>query len=222
MLSLALALSAIPGTTAFPYASGSFFENPPVTFETDNLSLEYDIATRNEPADGLTHTRIELALIHAGTEQIRFVTYILTFTKISDQAVLLRNIFHSENGPVVVDMVHTDGPVMISGTQEPYLNAWQAGPSGVVTVNFPFEDNADYRLAIEILGVDNIRNLFSADEMPTADLVFSIDNPSAVAGVTTIPEFPLAVAVMAAALVAVIAAGAYRARRLTAKSSLSE
>lgn len=212
MLSLALALSAIPGTTAFPYASGSFFENPPVTFETDNLSLEYDIATRNEPADGLTHTRIELALIHAGTEQIRFVTYILTFTKMGDQAIMLRDVFHSENGPVVLDMVHADGPVLISGTQEPYLNAWQAGPSGVVTVNFPFEDEADYRLTVEVLTVDNIRNLF-AEEMPTADLVFSMDNPSTVAGVTTIPEFPLAMAVMATALATVIVAGAYYAKR---------
>jgi hypothetical protein len=211
-LVLSLALSAISGTIIPSYAHSYFGENLPSTSRTDDLSLEYDIATRDEPADGLTHTHIELSLVRAG-EEPRFVTYVLNFTTIGDQTVLLRDVFHSENGPLVLDMVRTDGPVQLFGTQEPYLNAWQPGPSGVVTVHFPFEDDVDYRLTVEILAIDSIRNLFPSEQVPTTDLVFSMDNPSTVAGVTTIPEFPLAMAVMATALATVIVAGAYYAKR---------
>jgi hypothetical protein len=83
--------------------------------------------------------------------------------------------FYSQNGLLELKIQPTEGPLQILGTQEPYLNAWVADPGGIVSIRGPmFLEGGIYHLRIDILGIDNIRNLFPPDKIPRFDSWLSV------------------------------------------------
>jgi hypothetical protein len=73
----------------------------------------------------------------------------------------LSEVFYTENGTLLLDMVHSPPPITIPGTREQLLNSYIVDPSGKIAVGgFPFEGKTMYHVHVMILTVDNIRNLF--------------------------------------------------------------
>ena len=214
-LLLACIVSSFP-TAA--YADSVFQENLPPTPSLDtgsgNVFLKYDIASHKE-ADGLDHTYLKLDLIVNSTtpETRKFVTYVLTITNANDTNAkpILVETFHSERGTLLLNIIHSPPPVTISGTREQLLNSYVADPAGNATMRgLSFDKDTMYHVHVDILTVDNIRNLFASYKMPKTDFYFSGDMPSSVGEVRVVPEFPIAMTILAAALGALVILGSQR------------
>jgi hypothetical protein len=68
-----------------------------------------------------------------------------------------------------------EGELQIFGTQEQFLNAWVADPGGTVNIQGPlFLEGGIYHIQIEIFGVDNIRNIFTDENIPRFDSWLSV------------------------------------------------
>ncbi|HEX7033881.1 MAG TPA: hypothetical protein VF172_12855, partial [Nitrososphaera sp.] len=117
-------------------------------------------------------------LYDANTNQtIRATSFIITAEKgVGENAEpLFTDTFYSDNGILQLKIQPTEGDVQILGTREQFLNAWVADPGGTVNIRGPmFLEGGIYHLRIDILGIDNIRNLFPPDQIPRFDSWLSV------------------------------------------------
>jgi hypothetical protein len=161
------------------YADGLFQENlPPATLGDREASLfvriNPPILTTETQQDAFMQFRLFNV---ANNETIKFSTFIITVTKGTDpdEDPLLRDVFHTESGLLTLKIQPQEGPVQILGTQEPFLNAWQADPGGTVNLRGPILlEGGLYHFNIELLTVDNIRNLFADGTAPVFDTYLSV------------------------------------------------
>lgn len=192
------------------YADGVFQKNlPPDSLDAGwgNVFLKYDISSRKEADADHTYLRLDLISNFTTPETKKFVTYALTFTNANktDAAPILREIFHSEKGTLLLDIIHSSPPVTVSGgIREQLLNSYMADPAGNVTVRgLSFDKDVLYHVHVDILTVDNIRILIDPNKMPQTDFYFAGDMPSSAGAVRVVPEFPIA-ALMFATSIAII------------------
>lgn len=199
-MSLSLLLSVIVLSVDpfdLPIATGYVEESIPSSLGARTLTLAYDTASysaiSNEP-----RILIALQLLDQHQSPVRFATYGIKMTEVGNEETLLQyDFFHAENSTLVFDIRDTDGETMVQGTREPYLNAWTVNPAfGNITINMPLEPNSTYLMHLDVIGLDNIRNLFAQDQVPSVDIYFNIDDADRgkvelVPGkLVVVPEFP--------------------------------
>jgi hypothetical protein len=119
-----------------------------------------------------------LRLYDANNNQtIQATSYIITVEKGVGQNAkkLFTDTFFSQAGPLQLKIEPQEGPVQILASQEQFLNARVADPGGIVAIRGPmFLEGGIYHLRIDILGIDNIRNLFPPDQIPRFDSWLSV------------------------------------------------
>lgn len=119
-----------------------------------------------------------LRLYDANNNQtIRATSYIITVEKgVGENAEhIFTDAFYSDSGLLQLKIQPSEGPVQIFGTREDFLNAWVADPGGTVNIRGPmFLEGGIYHLRIDILGIDNVRNLFPPDQIPRFDSWLSV------------------------------------------------
>jgi hypothetical protein len=118
-------------------------------------------------------------LYDANTNQtIPFTTFFVSVEKgIGEGAetIMPPTLFHTESGLLRLKVQPAEGDLQIFGTQEQFLNAWVADPGGTVNIQGPlFLEGGLYHLRVEIFGVDNIRNIFSSENIPKFDSWLSV------------------------------------------------
>ena len=110
-------------------------------------------------------------------ETIKSTSFIITVEKgVGKNAKhIFTDAFYSDNGLFQLKVQPSDGDVQFFGTREQFLNAWVADPGGTVNIRGPmFLEGGIYHLRIDILGIDNIRNLFPPDKIPRFDSWLSV------------------------------------------------
>jgi hypothetical protein len=119
-----------------------------------------------------------LRLYDANNNQtIRATSYIITVQKgIGENAEeIFTDVFYTDSGLLQLKIQPAEGPVEFFGTREQFLNALVADPGGTVNIRGPmFLEGGIYHLRIDILGIDNIRNLFPPDQIPRFDSWLSV------------------------------------------------
>jgi hypothetical protein len=111
-------------------------------------------------------------------ETIPFTTFFISVEKgIGGDAetIMPPTLFHTESGLLRLRVQPAEGELQIFGTQEQFLNAWVADPGGTVNIQGPlFLEGGIYHIQIEIFGVDNIRNIFTDENIPRFDSWLSV------------------------------------------------
>lgn len=119
-----------------------------------------------------------LRLYDANNNQtIRATSYIITVEKgVGENAEhLFTDTFYSDNGLLQLKIQPAEGDIQFFGTREQFLQALVADPGGTVNIRGPmFLEGGIYHLRIDILGIDNIRNLFPPDQIPRFDSWLSV------------------------------------------------
>lgn len=161
------------------YADGLFQENlPPASLGDREASLFVKINPPILTTETQQDAFMQFRLFNVqNNETIKFTTFVITVTKGTDPDTdpLLRDVFHTESGLLTLKIQPQEGEVQILATQEPYLNAWQADPGGTINIKGPvLLEGGLYHFKIELLTVDNIRNLFNPDDAPVFDTYLSV------------------------------------------------
>lgn len=111
-------------------------------------------------------------------ETIPFTTFFISVEKgIGGDAetIMPPTLFHTESGLLRLRVQPAEGELQIFGTQEQFLNAWVADPGGTINIQGPlFLEGGIYHIQIEIFGVDNIRNIFTDENIPRFDSWLSV------------------------------------------------
>jgi hypothetical protein len=111
-------------------------------------------------------------------ETIPFTTFFISIEKgIGEdvETIMPSTLFHTESGLLRLRVQPAEGELQIFGTQEQFLNAWVADPGGTVNIQGPlFLEGGLYHLKVEIFGVDNIRNIFTDENIPQFDSWLSV------------------------------------------------
>ncbi|HEX6252841.1 MAG TPA: hypothetical protein VFZ55_01355 [Nitrososphaera sp.] len=111
-------------------------------------------------------------------ETIPYTTFFISVEKgIGEDAetIMPPTLFHTESGLLRLKVQPAQGELQIFGTQEQFLNAWVADPGGTVNIQGPlFLEGGLYYLRVEIFGVDNIRNIFTDENIPKFDSWLSV------------------------------------------------
>lgn len=166
--------------------------------------MKYDVSSRKEADADHTYLKLDLITNSTTQETRKFVTYNLVFTNSTDARntlPMLNEAFHSENGTLLLDFVHSPPPVTIAGTKEQLLYAYRADPSTKTMIRgLTFDSDVVYHVHVRIMTVDNIRNIIAPGKEPTADFVISGDMPSSAREVRVVPEFPFAAPIFAASV----------------------
>jgi hypothetical protein len=110
-------------------------------------------------------------------QTIKYTSFIITVEKgVGENAEeIFTDVFHTESGLLQLKVQPSEGEVQFFGTREQFLNAWVADPGGTINISGPmFLEGGIYHLRIDILGIDNIRNLFRPDQIPRFDSWLSV------------------------------------------------
>src|SRR6188508_2921498 len=87
-------------------------------------------------------------------------------------------LFYSKDGPLTLKIEPSEGPVNVYGTTEPFLGGWSS-ETGQITISGPvLTQGGLYHFAIEIFGIDNVRNIFKPENAPRFDSYLSIGDVS--------------------------------------------
>lgn len=161
------------------YADGLFQENlPPASIGDRQASLFVKINPPILTSDTKQDAFMQFRLFDAKTDEtIKFTTFVISVTKGTDDNVdpLLRDVFHTESGLLTLKIQPQEGPVRIFATQEDFLKAWKADPGGTINIQGPIlQEGGLYHFRIELLTVDNIRNLFVPEDAPRFDTYLSV------------------------------------------------
>jgi hypothetical protein len=155
-------------------ADGIFEENlPPATVGDRVASLYTKISPPILTSDTKQNAFFQLRLFDSKTgNNITNVNYFLTITK--GDKLLLRELFYSKDGPLTLKFRPSQGPVTVYGATEPFLGGW-TDESGQITVAGPvLTQGGLYHFAIEIFGIDNVRNIFKPENSPKFNSFLSI------------------------------------------------
>jgi hypothetical protein len=136
----------------------------------------YNITT----LDGHTIVQLSLHENNTGRDLVKFATFYLAVNgaESNGSGSILSDFFEAENGILVLDLIHRapddNSTIKIVGAnQDKFLNAWVSDPNGRISINnFPFEAGKTYLMHMEVIGIDNIRNIFSDKETPRVDVLF--------------------------------------------------
>lgn len=176
-------------------------------FEKNPAWLQYEIYSNNKE-DGL-HTYLKLALIDDATQEpAGLATYELSIYKVGGggQRILNMNAI-GENGTIVLDMVQGEPPTRVVESEfNEFLSAYKAGTSGKIVIeNIPLETESRYHLYAAVIGTGCLRQLYSQEDMPTANVYFSVKE-SIRGGTLVVPEFPYHVILITSAVIGTIIA----------------
>src|ERR671912_99997 len=158
------------------FSDGLFEEKlPPASVGDREASLYTKINPPILTSDSKENAFFELRLFETKTdENIKFVSYFITVEK--DDQVLMRDLFHSPEGPLKFKINPiASGSVNVSGSSpEPFLGGWTS-ETGDFTINGPLLlEGGLYHFAIEIFGIDNPRNIFTPENAPRFDSWLSV------------------------------------------------
>ena len=159
-------------------ADGIFEENlPPATVGDRVASLYTKISPPILTSDTMQNAFFQLKLFDSKTgKNITNVNYFLTINK--GDKMLLRELFYSKDGPLTLKIEPGEGPVNVYGTTEPFLGGWSS-ETGQITISGPvLTQGGLYHFAIEIFGIDNVRNIFKPENAPRFDSYLSIGDVS--------------------------------------------
>ena len=159
-------------------ADGIFEENlPPATVGNRVASLYTKISPPILTSDTMQNAFFQLKLFDSKTgDNITNVNYFLTINK--GDKMLLRELFYSKDGPLTLKIEPGEGPVNVYGTTEPFLGGWSS-ETGQITISGPvLTQGGLYHFAIEIFGIDNVRNIFKPENAPRFDSYLSIGDVS--------------------------------------------
>jgi len=155
-------------------ADGIFEENlPPATVGDRVASLYTKISPPILTSDSKQNAFFHLRLFDSKTgNNITNVNYFVTITK--GDKLLLRELFYSKDGPLTLKFRPSQGPVTVYGSTEPFLGGW-TDETGQLTVAGPvLTQGGLYHFAIEIFGIDNVRNIFKPENAPKFNSFLSI------------------------------------------------
>jgi hypothetical protein len=155
-------------------ADGIFEENlPPATVGNRVASLYTKISPPILTSDTKQNALFHLRLFDSKTgNNITNVNYFVTITK--GDKLLLRELFYSKDGPLTLKFRPAQGPVTVYGSTEPFLGGW-TDETGQLTVAGPvLTQGGLYHFAIEIFGIDNVRNIFKPENSPKFNSYLSI------------------------------------------------
>jgi hypothetical protein len=111
-------------------------------------------------------------------QTIQYTTFFVSVERgVGEDAVTVMppTLFHTESGLLRLKVQPAEGDLQIFGTQEQFLNAWVADPGGTVNIQGPlFLQGGLYHFRVEIFGVDNIRNIFTDENIPEFDSWLSV------------------------------------------------
>jgi hypothetical protein len=169
----------VTGTILIPnlqqiVADGLFEENlPPASVGDRQASLYTKISPPILTSDTKQNALFQLRLFDSKTgNNITNVNYFLTVSK--GDKLLMRELFYSKDGPLTLKFQPNQGPVRVYGTTEPFLGGW-ASETGQITVSGPvLTEGGLYHFAVEIFGIDNVRNIFKPENAPRFDSYLSI------------------------------------------------
>lgn len=146
----------------------------------DPLELQYNVSTK-QASDGDFHTYIKLSTFRIKTgELVRFSSYALNITRVGNDSAatdseqpLVKDYFQGQNGTLVLDLVHGNGPIKMIGNQEPMVGAWTADPGRAVIIKgVPFGGNVTYEMNLALFGLDNPQNILDYKDVPYARISF--------------------------------------------------
>ena len=155
-------------------ADGIFEENlPPATVGDRVASLYTKISPPILTSDSKQNAFFHLRLFDSKTgNNITNVNYFVTITK--GDKLLLRELFYSKDGQLTLKFRPSQGPVTVYGSTEPFLGGW-TDETGQLTVAGPvLTQGGLYHFAIEIFGIDNVRNIFKPENAPKFNSFLSI------------------------------------------------
>jgi hypothetical protein len=156
-------------------SSDGLFEEtlPPASVGDRAASLYTKISPPILTSDTIQNAFFQLRLFDSNTgKNITNVNYFLTINK-ADK-VLFRELFYSKDGPLTLKFQPDQGPVKTYGNTEPFLGGWTS-ETGQITVSGPvLTEGGLYHFAVEIFGIDNVRNIFAPENAPRFDSYLSI------------------------------------------------
>lgn len=136
--------------------------------------MSYDISHHEEQDGKRTNVNLEF-MENRSQSPIKFVTIVMNITETtSGKTILVTDMFHSENGTISFDIMHTDEDAQIFAQREDFLNAWIANrTTGTIQMNLPLKQDSTYLIGIDLIGIDSIRGLLPPEQVLSFDIYFS-------------------------------------------------
>lgn len=156
-------------------SSDGLFEEtlPPASIGARVASLYTKISPPVLTSDAMQNAFFQLRLFDSNTgNNITDVNYFLTISK--GDEVLFRELFYSKKGPLTLKFQPNEGPISIFGTTEPFLGGWTSDTGDITIAGPVLTEGGLYHFAIEIFGIDNVRNIFQPENAPRFDSYLSI------------------------------------------------
>lgn len=156
-------------------SSDGLFEEtlPPASIGARVASLYTKISPPLLTSDAMQNAFFQLRLFDSNTgNNITDVNYFLTISK--GDEVLFRELFYSKKGPLTLKFQPNEGPISIFGTTEPFLGGWTSDTGDITIAGPVLSEGGLYHFAIEIFGIDNVRNIFQPENAPRFDSYLSI------------------------------------------------
>jgi hypothetical protein len=108
---------------------------------------------------------MQFRLFDANNNQtIKWVTYNIEVTKgiAEGGKPIMQDFFQAPNGLLTLKIEPSPDQIVVSGNQDPYLNAWVADPGGTVNIRGPLLlDGGLYHFHITIFAIDNPRGILA-------------------------------------------------------------
>jgi hypothetical protein len=160
------------------FADGLFQHNLPASVGGRDVNLFLQINPPVLTAATQDDAFLRLRLFDAETnETIKFTTFTIQVIKGIDRTTvpLLRDTFHTENGLLTLKIQPRQEPLQVFGTRDNFLNAWKADSAGTVDIRGPLLlESGLYRIRVDVVTVDSIRNTFRPGEGPSFDTFLSV------------------------------------------------
>jgi len=156
-------------------SSDGLFEEtlPPASIGARVASLYTKISPPVLTSDAMQNAFFQLRLFDSNTgNNITDVNYFLTISK--GDEVLFRELFYSKKGPLTLKFQPNEGAISIFGTTEPFLGGWTSDTGDITIAGPVLSEGGLYHFAIEIFGIDNVRNIFQPENAPRFDSYLSI------------------------------------------------
>lgn len=175
VISFLLVISIVLIPNVQKVSSDGLFEEtlPPASIGDRVASLYTKISPPILTSDAMQNAFLQLRLFDSNTgNNITNVNYFLTINK--GDEVLFRELFYSKQGPLTLKFQPSEGPIRTFGTTEPFLGGWTSDTGDISIVGPVLSEGGLYHFAIEIFGIDNVRNIFQPETAPRFDSYLSI------------------------------------------------